>query len=183
MTTNRMGLEQTLSDEQLSEALTGLERNAKYYALQPGGAEQNVARIMLMASKAVQELQEHRQGAGTPVARIVQAEEYDGASELTHKRDIDYYQEDIDELPVGTHLYTAQPLRAGTVPDGWVMVPKEPTEDMVISGFESEPDQDFSNPDEWEAYNAMSGCQQAAHKARLCWATMIAAAPKLTNEP
>lgn len=69
------------------------------------------------------------------------------------------------------------------VPAGWVMVPKEPTEDMVISGFESEPDKNFSNPDEWEAYDAMSGCQQAAHKAKLCWAAMIAAAPKLMNEP
>ncbi|OAT23942.1 hypothetical protein M977_00232 [Buttiauxella gaviniae ATCC 51604] len=54
---------------------------------------------------------------------------------------------------------------------------------MVVEGFESEPDSFFSNSDEWEAYKAMSGCQQAAHKARLCWAAMIEAAPSVTNEP
>ncbi len=65
------------------------------------------------------------------------------------------------------------------IPDGWVMVPLEPTEDMIVNGFESEPDESFSDEKEWEAYDAMSGCQQAAHRAKLCWAAMIAAAPKL----
>ncbi|HBC2539456.1 TPA: hypothetical protein I3946_004293 [Enterobacter cloacae] len=64
------------------------------------------------------------------------------------------------------------------IPDGLVMVPLEPTEDMIVNGFESEPDESFSDEKEWEAYNAMSGCQQAAHRAKLCWAAMIAAAPK-----
>lgn len=64
------------------------------------------------------------------------------------------------------------------IPDGWVLVPKEPTEDMIVNGFESEPDESFSDEKEWEAYDAMSGCQQAAHRAKLCWAAMIAAAPK-----
>ncbi|HBA3651398.1 TPA: hypothetical protein J5F57_003536 [Escherichia coli] len=64
------------------------------------------------------------------------------------------------------------------LPDDWVAVPKEPTEDMIIAGFESEPDEHFSEPGEWAKYDAMSGCQQAAHKARLCWAAMIKAAPK-----
>lgn len=64
------------------------------------------------------------------------------------------------------------------IPDGWVMVPVEPTEDMIVNGFESEPDESFSDEKEWEAYDAMSGCQQAAHRAKLCWAAMIAAAPK-----
>ncbi|EPT2976387.1 hypothetical protein [Enterobacter kobei] len=64
------------------------------------------------------------------------------------------------------------------VPDGWVMVPVEPTEDMIVEGFESEPDESFSDADVWEAYDAMSGCQQAAHRVKLCWAAMIAAAPK-----
>ncbi|AKE09191.1 hypothetical protein [Serratia liquefaciens] len=63
-------------------------------------------------------------------------------------------------------------------PDGWVMVPKEPTESMIIDGFESEPDKFFSDKAEWKAYKAMSGCQQAAHRAKLCWAAMLAAAPK-----
>lgn len=65
------------------------------------------------------------------------------------------------------------------IQDGWVMVPVEPTEDMIVNGFESEPDESFSDEKEWEAYEAMSGCQQAAHRAKLCWAAMIAAAPKL----
>lgn len=64
------------------------------------------------------------------------------------------------------------------LPAGWMMVPIEPTEDMVIEGFESEPDAFFSDSVAWEAYQAMSGCEQAAHKAKLCWAAMIAAAPK-----
>lgn len=64
------------------------------------------------------------------------------------------------------------------VPDGWVMVPIEPTENMIVEGFESEPDESFSDADVWEAYEAMSGCQQAAHRAKLCWSAMLAAAPK-----
>lgn len=64
------------------------------------------------------------------------------------------------------------------IPDGWVMVPVEPTEHMIVEGFESEPDEFFSDAEVWEAYDAMSGCQQAAHRAKLCWAAMIAAAPQ-----
>lgn len=70
-------------------------------------------------------------------------------------------------------------LNSPVIPDGWVMVPVEPTEDMIVYGFESEPDEDFSEPAVWEEYQAMSGCRQAAHRAKLCWAAMIAAAPKL----
>lgn len=66
------------------------------------------------------------------------------------------------------------------IPDGWAMVPIEPTEDMIVNGFESEPDESFSDEKEWEAYEAMSGCQQAAHRAKLCWEAMISAAPKPT---
>lgn len=64
------------------------------------------------------------------------------------------------------------------IPDGWVMVPKKPTESMIIDGFESEPDKYFSDKAEWKAYQNMSGCQQAAHRAKLCWDAMLAAAPK-----
>ncbi|MCE1957031.1 hypothetical protein LWT02_09300 [Enterobacter bugandensis] len=62
------------------------------------------------------------------------------------------------------------------IPDGWVAVPVEPTEDMIVNGFES--DERFSDAEEWEAYEAMSGCQQAAHRAKLCWAAMLNATPK-----
>jgi len=65
------------------------------------------------------------------------------------------------------------------LPEGWVAVPVEPTEDMIVNGFESEPDESFSDEKEWEEYEAMSGCQQAAHRAKLCWAAMIATAPKV----
>ncbi|HGH4644755.1 TPA: hypothetical protein ACJIWE_001915 [Enterobacter roggenkampii] len=68
------------------------------------------------------------------------------------------------------------------IPDGWVMVPVEPTEDMIVNGFESEPDESFSDEKEWATYDAMSGCQQAAHRAKLCWAAMIAAAPKTEHK-
>ncbi|WP_332909118.1 hypothetical protein [Enterobacter asburiae] len=65
------------------------------------------------------------------------------------------------------------------IPDGWVLVPVEPTEDMIVNGFESEPDESFSDEKEWKEYDAMSGCQQAAHRAKLCYSAMIKAAPKL----
>lgn len=77
-------------------------------------------------------------------------------------------------------LQGAEPVTtAYKLPEGWVAVPVEPTEDMIVNGFESEPDESFSDAEVWEAYDAMSGCQQAAHRAKLCWAAMIAAAPKL----
>ncbi|MDQ0019051.1 hypothetical protein [[Curtobacterium] plantarum] len=73
-----------------------------------------------------------------------------------------------------TPLFTSAPI-----PTGWKVVPIEPTERMVIAGFESELDEDFSEPEVWEAFQKMSGCQQAAYKARLCWAAMLAAAPEV----
>lgn len=67
--------------------------------------------------------------------------------------------------------------QALVVPDGYVIVPIVPTEDMIINGFESVPDPHFSDKKEWEEYEALSGCRQAARRAELCWAAMIAAAP------
>ena len=64
------------------------------------------------------------------------------------------------------------------IPDGWVMVPVEPTEHMIVEGFESWPYESFSDTEVWEAFQEMSGCQQSAHLAKLCWAAMIAAAPQ-----
>jgi len=72
----------------------------------------------------------------------------------------------------------SEQLNSPVIQDGWVMVPVEPTEDMVIAGFESEPDESFSKPEEWEAYEEMSGCQQAAYRAKLCWNAMIVASQK-----
>lgn len=86
-----------------------------------------------------------------------------------------------DNQHTGDTLYVRADIVADNspvVPDGYALVPVEPTEDMIVNGFESEPDESFSDEKEWEAYNAMSGCQQAAHRAKLCWAAMIAAAPQ-----
>lgn len=68
---------------------------------------------------------------------------------------------------------------AAQVPQGWKLVPIEPTETMVVNGFESWPDEFFSSPEDWEAFEKMSGCQQAAHKAKLCYRAMLAAAPAI----
>jgi hypothetical protein len=76
------------------------------------------------------------------------------------------------------HIHEQEAANSLAIPDGWKLVPIEPTESMVIDGFESEPDKFFSDKNEWKAYKEMSGCQQAAHRAKLCWAAMIAAAPK-----
>ena len=59
----------------------------------------------------------------------------------------------------------------------WQLVPKKPTQDMVTAGFESEPDEAFSEPKVWEAFEKLSGCQQAAHKATLCYRAMLEHAP------
>lgn len=61
----------------------------------------------------------------------------------------------------------------------WKLVPVEPTERMVVAGFESKPDECFSPLDEWKSFQEMTGCQQSAHVAKLCWAAMLAAAPTL----
>ncbi|QRQ75261.1 hypothetical protein JQN59_06170 [Citrobacter sp. B72] len=78
----------------------------------------------------------------------------------------------------------ADMLQAGNSPvtrDGYVLVPIVPTEDMIINGFESVPNPHFSDEKEWEEYEALSGCRQAARRAELCWAAMIKAAPKQEN--
>lgn len=78
---------------------------------------------------------------------------------------------------VASALRELQEHRKAVIPVGWQLVPIEPTEGMIVDGFESEPDEDFSDPKVWAEYEAMSGCQQAAHRAKLCWAAMLSAAP------
>ena len=63
------------------------------------------------------------------------------------------------------------------VEDGWVLVPIEPTQDMIIAGFESVPDRVFDGENYPEEYDSMSGCQKAAFRAKRCWAAMLAAVP------
>lgn len=64
------------------------------------------------------------------------------------------------------------------IPHGWKLVPIEPTEDMIVCGWESAPSEFFSSEEEWAKYQAMSGCQQAAYRARLCWEAMLKHAPQ-----
>ncbi|MGD3126003.1 hypothetical protein [Enterobacter hormaechei] len=102
-------------------------------------------------------------------------------SEANHPHTGDWLYDDPLELAKAIRKGPDMPEPDGNspvIPDGWVMVPVEPTEHMIVEGFESEPDEFFSDEEVWEAYDAMSGCQQAAHRAKLCWAAMIAAAPK-----
>lgn len=84
----------------------------------------------------------------------------------------------ISHLSDGFGVVELGPVNSPETPDGWVMVPKEPTESMIVDGFESEPNKFFSDKAEWKSYKEMSGCQQAAHRAKLCWDAMLAAAPK-----
>jgi len=79
-----------------------------------------------------------------------------------------------DDPECRVSLYTAPPVPV--IPDGYVLVPQEPTEEMIIRGFESCPSLLFSDEEGFAEYEAMSGCQQAAHKAKLCWHAMIDAA-------
>lgn len=60
----------------------------------------------------------------------------------------------------------------------WKLVPIEPTEDMIIAGFESVPDRGFDRDDYPEEYDDMSGCQQAAFRAKRCYAAMLNVAPQ-----
>jgi hypothetical protein len=64
----------------------------------------------------------------------------------------------------------------------WKLVPVEPTETMVINGFESEPNECFTDEEVWEQYQEMSGCQQAAFRAKLCWAAMLGSAPSAPTD-
>lgn len=54
-------------------------------------------------------------------------------------------------------------------PEGYALVPIEPTENMIIAGFESKPSAFNSSLEEVERCEAMSGCEEAANQAKLCW--------------
>ena len=64
-------------------------------------------------------------------------------------------------------------------PAGYALVPIEPTEDMVIAGFESKPTSFNSSAEVVEWYESMSGCGEAAHRAKLCWKAMVNEAAKV----
>lgn len=70
-------------------------------------------------------------------------------------------------------------IAALTPPEGYVLVPVEPTEDMCGDGAESKPMRPFTPLDEMEAFEEMTGCEQSRHVAKLCWAAMLAARPEV----
>jgi len=53
--------------------------------------------------------------APEPVAWIVEGTEFNILGELTHKRDIDYFEDAIEFLPVGTKLYAATPDQSARI--------------------------------------------------------------------
>lgn len=106
-------------------------------------------------------------------------------AEANHPQTGDWlYDDPIDlarAIRKGPDMPTVQGGSSPVTPDGYVLVPIVPTEDMIINGFESVPNPHFSDEKEWEEYEALSGCRQAARRAELCWAAMIKAAPKQEN--
>jgi hypothetical protein len=178
-----IGVLQTIADElNINEGTDGYRVVALYTALPLTDDERR-------------ELQEYRKASKEPLCRI-------SPIELASLRKGMYAVVDIPSRHLAdTPLYTAPqplseaeraelqeyrktsnepapPLQAVTVPDGFQLVPVIPTEDMVIAGFESEPDPFFGTQSDWDAYRAMSGCQQAAYRVRMCWTAMLDNAPK-----
>lgn len=112
------------------------------------------------------------------VSMLQGAENAESPTTMQTAPELDYSPKNA-ESPTGINQGKSEPVTtAYKMPEGWVAVPVEPTEDMIVNGLESEPNESFSDEKVWEAYDAMSGCQQAAHRAKLCWAAMISAAPK-----
>ncbi|MGS3503251.1 hypothetical protein [Citrobacter koseri] len=102
-------------------------------------------------------------------------------AEANHPHTGDWLYDDPLELAKAIRKGPDMPEFVGNtpvIPDGYVLVPIVPTEDMIINGFESVPDPHFSDEKEWEEYEALSGCRKAARRAELCWAAMISAVPK-----
>lgn len=103
-----------------------------------------------------------------PVYQLINYDWYDTTE--------DVYESVVSAGGRGRIVYTA-PL-APVVPDGYALVPIIPTEDMIINGFEAELREEFRDPEALETHEKMSGCELAAHRTKLCWAAMIAAAPQ-----
>jgi hypothetical protein len=58
-------------------------------------------------------------------------------------------------------------------PDGWQLVPRKPTKEMLEAGYEAQCDETLW-PDTW----AQNGTTPETHTAKIVWAAMLAAAPK-----
>lgn len=138
-------------DDELLEQLIDFRRGTLNHHKKEGNKVQTVMHGVVL--RAMLELQERR-------SAMLQG----------NHRDLSY--------PVDPQVAEYEKIMQLALPDGWVAVPVEPTEDMVIAGFEAELREEFRDPEAWEALEAMSGCQQAALRAKLCWVAMIAAAKR-----
>ncbi|WP_241575075.1 hypothetical protein [Rosenbergiella nectarea] len=84
---------------------------------------------------------------------------------------------ELGEIGLRLALKELRKLRdEDSIPNGYALVPIEPTENMIIAGFESKPSAFNSSLEEVERCEAMSGCEQAGHRAKLCWKAMVAEA-------
>lgn len=167
-----------LTAERIERVRDELQRSIQY---QNGG---DMAYVIADAIKGLEELLVSKVAASEPVPdeeldQMIWKLERDGMTpkllslmrELRERRKADKPTDD-------ERLMAIEGIASPVTQEGWVMVPIEPTEDMIVQGFESEPDESFSDEKEWEEYDAMSGCQKAAHRAELCWNAMIASAPQ-----
>jgi len=82
-----------------------------------------------------------------------------------------------DVLDRASAIAAAESFGRTVPPAGWKLVPIEPTDNMVIDGFESVPDRFVHGDNYPDEYDNMSGCRQAAFRAKRCYAAMLAAAP------
>ncbi|CAN7607488.1 hypothetical protein LJR034_004638 [Caballeronia sp. LjRoot34] len=83
------------------------------------------------------------------------------------------YRHYLDHKNKCDELKAARATVEQSAPEGWKLVPIEPTSNMVIDGFEAV--SEFNDTDE---FHAMSGCQRAAASAKVCYAAMLSSAPQ-----
>lgn len=101
----------------------------------------------------VRELAELRKARGEPVGEMIVEEWYVGDTVQSRWKPMLYEE---NELPPGTKLYTSAP----TIPEGWQLVPMEPTPEMYAAASHlvtgDWKGRGFEYPDElFEAYRAM----------------------------
>nr|WP_249417834.1 hypothetical protein [Citrobacter freundii] len=163
----------SLGADEVEEIKTGLRAAFANYAAPPAPVAHDD--LLSMAASAIEDLLEHTDPSTSY---------YSGVWSDVPGKLRDAMIQAGNSPVIGIDL-ASEPDRSVEVrylaPPGYVIVPIVPTEDMIINGFESVPDPHFSDEKEWEEYEALSGCRQAARRAELCWAAMIKAAPKQEN--
>lgn len=147
-----------LSCADISSALESLESG---YAPLPASAEEIIAR-------ALRELLALREAGKEPVAFMYRDRLHKDARFSYESKIGNWSPEDISEYEITeTKLYAAAQLPA--VPEGWVMVPKEPTAEMISSGISAH----------YDRSKIQIHDRPAAGPMECAYAAMIAAAPQL----